>query len=267
MINLNREGGPMRTWLVLTACFFLSEAAQAQQTVAEREAIAARQIRRVTETRYAYINGERSPQGTKWGYIEYDRRGNQLVTGRFTKSGLDSPMYVREYDDENRPVKRTFYAERTDANPTGKPILVFQNYRLDEHKNVAEENGYTLDGSFVVRVSIRRDATGRPLERKDDFGENSPKNRFYRYRYNANGDAIEVRTMDATRKTLDVRRTRYAYDGKGRIMQWWAYDENGTPIGGGRHRYDADGNRIETLDQTAEGKPKRSRQFTYQFWD
>jgi hypothetical protein len=91
MINLNREGGPMRTWLVLTACFFLSEATLAQQTVAEREAIAALQIRRVTETRYAYINGERSPQGTKWGYIEYDRRGNQLVTGRFTKSGLDSP--------------------------------------------------------------------------------------------------------------------------------------------------------------------------------
>ena len=59
-------------------------------------------IRRVTETRHAYVNGDRSSDSTRWGYIEYDRRGNQLVTGRFTKSGSGSPMYVREYDDENR---------------------------------------------------------------------------------------------------------------------------------------------------------------------
>ena len=176
-------------------------------------------------------------------------------------------MYVREYDGENRPVKRTFYADRTEANPEGKATLVFGDYSVDAHGNVTEENGYTVDGSFYVRVTFRRGPAGQTLEREEYFEDDPRRNRSYRYRHNEHGHAIEARTMDAAGTVLDVRLTQYRYDSEGRMIGWTAHDESGAPLGGARHQYNVDGDRIETLDLTADGEAKRSRQFTYQFWE
>ncbi len=240
--------------------------AWAQQTVAERDDVRARKIRRMTEWRHPYRAGQVDPEGSRSAYFEYDRRGNLVVTGRFA-GGVDSPMYVREYDAADKPVKRTFYCDRTDERPDGRPCLVFRGYRLDEHGNVAEENGYELDGTFVVRVTFKRDAAGRPLERWGFFGEGSPKNRSYRYLYNEQGDATETRTLDADGKLIEARHTDYRYDEQGRAIEWTTTTADGGAVGGGRSRYDQSGNRIESVDFDAAGQPVRQRRFTYEFWD
>ena len=257
------------SWLVVALVAMMtigSMTATAQQTVAEREKIRERRIHRVTEWRYAYANSRPATQGRPWAYHEYDRRGNLTVTGRFTSDSRDSPMYVREYDSENRPVKRSWFCERTDEKPLGKPCLVFRDYRLDQHGNVVEENGYELDGTFVVRVTFRRNSAGQPLKRHEYFGEHSPKNRSYRYTYNEQGDAVETVTLDADGKSLEVRRTHYTYDRKGRLVKWHVTDEKGKAVGGSRHAYDEHGNRIETVDINAQGQPVRIRRFVYEFW-
>ena len=140
--------------------------AMAQQTVTEREDANKRKIRRIAETRHAFVDGNAKAKRRPWGYREYDRRGNLIVTGRFTSDGRDSPMYVREYDAEDRPVKRTWFCDRTDEHPQGRPCLVFRDYRFDQYGNVAEERGYEPDGKFVAKVIFTRDSAGRPLERQ-----------------------------------------------------------------------------------------------------
>ena len=162
---------------------------------------------------------------------------------------------------------RIWFVERTDKQPLGKPRLVFRDYRFDQHGNVSEENGYELDGTFVARVTFRRDSTGRPLQRQDYFGEHSPKNRSYRYKYNEHGDAVETLTLGPDGDVLETRRTDYTYDTKGRLVGWRTTDEKGQVVGGGRHTYDESNNRIETVDVNAQGQPVRLRRFVYKFWE
>ena len=239
--------------------------AMAQQTVINREDTRKRKIRRITETRHSFVDGHAAEKGRPWSFREYDRRGNQIITGRIMSDGRDSSMYVREYDAEDRPVKRTWYCERTDEHPRGKPCLVFRDYRFDQYGNVSEEVGYELDGTFKAKVIFKRDSAGRPLAREDFFGKNLPKNRRYRYTYNEQGDAVETLTFDGNGILIVTRRTQYMYDEKGRIATWKTTDDKGKVVDNGRHRYDDQGNRIETLEFGA-AQPARLRKFTYDYW-
>ena len=241
--------------------------AMAQQTATEREDAIKRKIRRIAETRHAFVDGIAVAKRRPWGYREYDRRGNLIVTGRFTSDGRDSPMYVREYDAEDRPVKRTWFCERTDEHPQGKPCLVFRDYQFDQYGNVSEEVGYELDGTFKAKVIFKRDSAGRPLEREDFFGKDLPKNRRYRYRYNEQGDAVEILTFDGNGILIVTRRTQYTYGEKDRIASWNTTDDKGNVIDNGHHSYDEQGNRIETLEFNGAAQPVRRRYFIYKFWD
>ena len=265
--RLSASRALLRATLLLAFAGGVVMPAQAQQTIQERDDIRARKIRRVTEWRQLYGQGQIDAKGSQWGYREYDRRGNLVVTGRLATGEVVSPMYVREYDAADRPVKRTWYCDRTEEQPAGKPCLIFRGYRLDQHGNVVEENGYDLDGNFVARVSFKRDAAGRPLEREDSFGDGSPRNRSYRYRYNERGDATETRTFDGEGKLTELRHTDYEYDEQGRAVEWTTTDAAGKTVSRGQHGYDRSGNRVESVDLDATGQPIRQRRFTYEFWD
>ncbi len=251
----------MKIILAFALILLLGKTSLAQQTVADRERIRQQKIKKVTELRYLYKNGSYASQGKPWGYLEYDTRGNQIVNGRYNRRGQEYAMYLRLYDQDNRPVKRMYYTNSNADNPKGDVSLVFENYRLDEHGNVTEENGYDTSGNHIVRVSFKRDEDGRPLEREEFFPDDKSKCKTYSYKYR---EQTEVSVFDLDGRLIS--KTIISYKHKdGELVEEKHDDINGSQIRRLTHQY-RDSRRIETIVFGADDNPVHKKRFVYEFY-
>ncbi len=241
-----------------------------QQTVVDREHKRDKGIKKITEVRFEYVDGQRTKTGAKWGYHQYDQRGNHIVNGRYSAGGgteQGHPMYLRVYDDQNRPIKRIWYCNRTKDNPAGSICLVFKNYKLDQHGNVKEENGYDPDGRFFARVTFERDREGRPLQRTDHVENDPSAQKRHVYKYDDAAGKIETSIFGHAGTLIEKTVTVNKYDNRGNISETRHYDADGKFKGRSAHRFDEAGLKIETVTFDQNDQPVLMKRFDYEFHD